>query len=106
MIRIPTKRPPTHPGEMLLEEFLIPMDINQRELADRLLVSYQEINDIINEKKGIIPSMALRLSKLFGNSPDFWLRMQTCWDLYWAIEKEEEELKKIQTLVTPKIESK
>ncbi len=88
MIRIPTKRPPTHPGEMLLEEFLNPMEITQRELADRIFVPYQRINEIINGKRGITPSTALRLSKFFGNSPGFWLRMQTCWDLYWAIQKE------------------
>ena len=99
MIRIPTKRPPTHPGEMLLEEFLNPMGITQRELADRIFVPYQRINEIINGKRGITPSTALRLAKFFGNSPDFWLRMQTCWDLYWATQKEEQEIDKIQTLL-------
>ena len=63
MVRIPTNRPPTHPGEMLLEEFLNPMSLTQRELADAIHVPYQRINDIINGRRGITPSIALRLAK-------------------------------------------
>ena len=66
MIRIPTRRQPTHPGEMLLEEFLIPAGITQRELADAVHVPYQRINEIINKRRGITPGTALRLSKFFG----------------------------------------
>ncbi|MGF1490311.1 MAG: HigA family addiction module antitoxin [Prochloraceae cyanobacterium] len=102
MIRIPTQRPPTHPGEMLLEEFLKPMEITQRELADRIRVPYQRVNEIINGKRGITPSTALRLSKFFGNSVDFWLRMQNCWDLYWATQKEQAEIDLIQTIICNK----
>ncbi len=68
MIRIPTERTPTHPGEMLLEEFLSPMGLTQRELADAIHVPYQRINDIINGRRGITPSTALRLARFFGNS--------------------------------------
>jgi antitoxin HigA-1 len=71
MIRISTDRPPTHPGEMLLEEFLIPMGITQRELTDAIHVPYQRINEIINGRRGITPGTALRLFKFFGTSPDF-----------------------------------
>lgn len=84
MIRIPTDRPPTHPGEMLLEEFLVPMGITQRELADAVQVSYQRINEIVNGHRGITPGTALRLAKFFGMSPDFWMSMQLRWDLYHA----------------------
>ena len=60
MIRIPTHREPTHPGEMLREEFLIPMAISQKKLADAIHVPYQRINELINQKRGITPSTALR----------------------------------------------
>ncbi|MGB9591447.1 MAG: HigA family addiction module antitoxin, partial [Candidatus Kryptoniota bacterium] len=63
MVRVPTHRPPTHPGEMLLEEFLAPMGITQKELADSILVPYQRVNEIINGRRGITPSTALRLAK-------------------------------------------
>ncbi|MEO0887936.1 MAG: HigA family addiction module antitoxin, partial [Cyanobacteria bacterium J06648_10] len=61
MIRMPTHRSPTHPGEMLLEEFLIPMSITQRTLADAIQVPYQRIDEIVNGRRGITPSTALRL---------------------------------------------
>lgn len=82
MIRIPTERPPTHPGEMLLAEFLQPMGISQKELADAIQVPYQRVNELINEKRGITPSTALRLSRFLGTSAEFWLNLQTRWDLY------------------------
>ena len=71
MIRIPTHRTPTHPGEMLLEEFLRPMRLTQKELAVAIRVPYQRVNEIINGRRGITPSTALRLAKFFGISPDF-----------------------------------
>lgn len=92
MIRIPTHRTPTHPGEMLLEEFLRPMEITQRELADAIHVPYQRINQIINGKRGITPSTALRLAKFFGVSADFWMNIQLRWDLYFAMKSEEKTL--------------
>ena len=70
MIRIPTDRTPNHPGEMLLEEFLRPMELTQRELAQAIHVPYQRINDIVNGRRGVTPSTALRLAKYFGNTPD------------------------------------
>jgi antitoxin HigA-1 len=96
MIRVPTHRPPTHPGEMLLEEFLTPMGLTQRDLADAIHVPYQRINEIINEHRGITPSTALRLAKFFGMSADFWMYLQLRWDLYHAQQLEEDELKTIQ----------
>jgi antitoxin HigA-1 len=93
MVRIPTHRKPTHPGEMLLEEFLNPMGITQRQLADAIHVPYQRINEIVNRHRGITPSTALRLSKFFDISPDFWLNMQLRWDLYLAKSAELKDLK-------------
>jgi antitoxin HigA-1 len=95
MIRIPTDRSPTHPGEMLLEEFLAPMGISQRDLADAIHVPYQRINEIINGRRGITPGTALRLAKFFGMSPDFWMNLQLRWDLYHAQLAERDTLKTI-----------
>jgi len=92
MVRIPSHRAPTHPGEMLLEEFLAPMHITQRELADAIRVPYQRINEIVNGRRGITPSTALRLSKFFGMSADFWLAVQLRWDLYHAQQNERDTL--------------
>lgn len=98
MVRIPTHREPTHPGEMLLEEFLNPMGITQRELADKIHVPYQRINEIINKRRGITPSTALRLAKLFGMSEDFWMNLQLRWDLYRTKLNESNTLKEIRPL--------
>ncbi len=96
MIRIPSHRAPTHPGEMLLEEFLIPMNLTQRELADALHVPYQRINEIINGRRGLTPSTALRLARFFGMSADFWMNLQLRWDLYHAQQTERNELRAIR----------
>lgn len=96
MVRIPTKRAPTHPGEMLLEEFLVPMGITQRELADAIHVPYQRVNELVNQKRGVTPSTALRLARFFNVSPDFWLNLQIRWDLYKVQQSEKNELKAIQ----------
>jgi len=96
MIRIPSDREPTHPGEMLREEFLIPMNISQRDLADAIHVPYQRINELVNKKRGITPSTALRLAKFFGMSADFWLNMQMRWELFKAKNREASELSSIQ----------
>ncbi len=92
MIRVPTERPPTHPGEMLLEEFLKPLGLTQRELADSIHVPYQRINEVINGKRGMTPGTALRLEKFLGVPASFWLNLQLRWDLYFAQQAEQEEL--------------
>jgi addiction module HigA family antidote len=83
---------------MLLEEFLNPMGLTQRELADAIHVPYQRINEVINGRRGITPSTALRLSKYFGVSADFWMNLQLRWDLYFAEESEIEELRSIKPI--------
>jgi antitoxin HigA-1 len=97
MIRIPTDRSPTHPGEMLLAEFLEPMGLTQKQLADGIHVPYQRINEIVNGKRGITPSTALRLAKFFGMSSDFWLNLQLCWDVYHVQQQEGASIDRIQT---------
>ena len=84
MVRIPTHGPPTHPGEMLLEELLRPLGMTQRELAGRLRVSYPRINELIHGKRAVTPDTALRLEQLFGMEAQFWLNLQLAWDLYHA----------------------
>lgn len=105
MVRIPTSRTPTHPGEMLLEEFLTPMNVTQRELADAIQVPYQRINEIVNGKRGVTPSTALRLAKFFGMTPDFWMNLQLRWDLYWAQQAEQGVLASIEPLQVASVAS-
>ena len=95
MVRVPTNRTPTHPGEMLLEEFLNPMGISQKDLADNIQVPYQRVNEIVNGRRGITPSTALRLAKFFDMSADFWMNLQLRWDLYFAQQDENKILNSI-----------
>jgi addiction module HigA family antidote len=81
---------------MLLEEFLIPMGLTQKELAARIHVQYQKINEIINKRRAVTPGIALRLAKFFGVSEDFWMNLQLRWDLYIAKRNEIEELNTIK----------
>jgi antitoxin HigA-1 len=99
MVRIPTNRIPTHPGEMLKEEFLDPMGLTQRELANGINVPYQRINELINGKRGVTPSTALRLGKYFGTTPSFWMNLQLRWDLYRAQQVEARQLEKIEPYI-------
>jgi len=98
MVRIPSDRVPTHPGVMLREEFLDPLGITQRDLSNGILVPYQRVNEIINQKRGITPDTALRLAKFFGNTPGFWMNLQLRFDLYQAQKADNDDIKKIKTL--------
>lgn len=98
MVRVPTHRAPAHPGEMLLREFLEPMGITQSALANRIGVPYQRINELVNGKRGITPSTALRLAKFFGMSAGFWMNRQLRCDLFHAERAEADALKRIRTL--------
>lgn len=81
---------------MLVEEFLRPMNITQRQLADAIHVPYQRVNELVNQKRGITPSTALRLARFFGVSADFWLNQQVRWDLYKTQQSEHDDLAEIQ----------
>ncbi len=98
MVRTPTHGAPTHPGEMLLEEFLNPLGLTQRELADGIRVPYQRVNELVNGRRGVTPNTALRLAKFFGTSPDAWMNLQLRWDLYHAQRDESAELNRIKRL--------
>lgn len=96
MVRIPSDREPTHPGEMLLEEFLQPLGVTQSELATAIQVPFQRVNEIVRGKRGVTPSTALRLSKFLDTSPDFWMNLQLRWDLYHAQRSEADQINVIR----------
>lgn len=98
MVRIPTHRPPPHPGELLREEFLKPLGLTQTELAAAIDVPFQRVNDLVNGRRGITPDTALRFAKLFRTTPDLWLNMQRACDLYDAYRKGSDVLKKIKPI--------
>jgi antitoxin HigA-1 len=81
---IPSHRPPTHPGEMLLEEFLKPMGLTQVDAAEKMGISLNRLNELIRGKRGVTADTALRLAKLLKTSPEFWMNLQGAWDLYHA----------------------
>lgn len=81
---IPSHRPPTHPGEMLLEEFLKPLGLTQVSAADQMGISLNRLNELIRGKRGVTADTALRLATLLKTSPEFWMNLQAAWDLYQA----------------------
>lgn len=82
---LPKNRPPTHPGEMLLKEFLEPLVITQMELARHLGWPYARLNEIINGRRGITAASALALGEALGTGPEFWLNLQRDWDLWHSL---------------------
>ncbi|MCK4911597.1 MAG: HigA family addiction module antidote protein [Thermodesulfovibrionales bacterium] len=78
------KRQPSHPGVILREEFVRPLGLTQVELAKRLKTTFRTVNEILNEKRGVSPDMALRLARFFGTSEELWLNLQDRFDLYRA----------------------
>ena len=91
-------RKPTHPGEILKEEFLEPLGITQSQLAKEINTTFRTINEIVNEKRNISPEMAIRLSRYFGTSAELWLNLQNQYDLYMVKEKKMAVLKNIKPL--------
>ena len=78
---IPENRIPSHPGEVLREEFLEPLMVRQTELADELGIPVQRINEIVNEKRGITPETAWLFAGAFGTTPEFWMNLQAAYEL-------------------------
>ena len=95
MVRIPTHRAPTRPGEFV-REFIDDLAISQSELARRIRVPFQRVNDVIHGRRAMTPSTALRLSKFFGNSAAFWMNAQLAHDLYETQRVEEDVLAEIE----------
>jgi addiction module HigA family antidote len=92
-------RKPVHPGEMLREEFLVPLGLSANKLAMELRVSVTRISEIVNERRGVTADTALRLARYFGMTPEFWLNLQKSYELSVA---KTESLKKIEKEVQPR----
>jgi addiction module HigA family antidote len=92
------KRRPTHPGEMLREDFLPDYELTVAGLADAVGVSRQSINELLRGRRAVSPEMALRLSKLFGNSAEFWLNAQRAVDLWDAAQVIGDDVARIKPL--------
>jgi len=90
--------PPTHPGEMLREDFLPDYGLSATSLAASLGVSRQTVNELLRERRALSPPMALRLSRLFGNAPEFWMKAQAARDLWESEQQFHQELAQIQPL--------
>ena len=95
----PLKRRPTHPGEVLREDFMPDYDLTVSSLAIALSVSRQTVNELVRERRALSPEMALRLSALFGNSAEFWLNLQRAVDLWDAEVAVEDDVRRIKSLV-------
>ena len=91
-------RPYTHPGEILLEEFVKPYGLTQKKLCEYLGVGIKTISEIYNKKRGITPVMAHKLSNLFGTTPEFWMNAQSGYELYMAYEAKKEEIDLVQRI--------
>ncbi len=96
----PMERRPTHPGEMLREDFLPDFGLTPAELARAIGVSRQSVYELLGERRRVTPEMAIRLARLFGNSPEFWLNAQQAVDLWEASRALEAEVQRIEPLVT------
>jgi addiction module HigA family antidote len=90
--------PPTHPGEMLREDFMPDFGLTTASLAEAIGVSRQTINEILRERRAMTPVMALRLSRLFGNTPEFWLNAQRAYDLWYAQKSYQRDIKRIKPM--------
>ncbi|MCK4510052.1 MAG: HigA family addiction module antidote protein [Desulfuromonadales bacterium] len=92
------QRKPTHPGEMLREDFITDYGLTVAGMAKELGVSRQSVNELLRERRAVSPEMALRLGRLFGNSPEFWLNAQRAVDLWVAAESVRDQIARIKPL--------
>jgi addiction module HigA family antidote len=95
---LPKNRRPTHPGEILREEYLEPLEMTQQQLADALGITRVRINEIILGKRSITPDTAFRLSKYFNTTPDFWLILQQNLDMWETLQVNKSDYDKIKSL--------
>ena len=99
MLRVPTHGEPIHPGLTLAEDFLMPLGMTPQDLAAALLLPPAQVEEIVQRRQSVTAAVACRLSRYFGNSPDFWLNLQRVWDIYHAQRSEAAALEQIQPLV-------
>ena len=96
-MRLPKNRRPTAPGEVFLEDFLVPLGITQKDAAERLRISYPRMNEIVKGKRAVTPDTALRFAKFTGTEPEFWLNLQQAVDLWDALNSDQaQELETIE----------
>ena len=88
-MRLPKNRRPTHPGEIFLEDFLVPLGITQKDAAEKLRISYPRMNEIVKGKRAVTPDTALRLARFTGTEPEFWLNLQQAVDLWGALNSDQ-----------------
>ena len=100
-MNLPTNRAPTHPGVFILEDFLKPLELSQKQLAGATHLPYRQVNEIINGRRPIDAAIALRLSVYLGMSVEFWMNAQRSWDLYHALKSDEDILNAIEPLPRP-----
>lgn len=91
-------RKPTHPGEVLREEFMPDFGLSVAQLAKRLSVSRQSVNELVRERRAVSPDMALRLARLFGTSPQYWLNLQRNVDLWDSLDLDRASIERIEPL--------
>jgi len=93
-------RKPTHPGEILKEEFLYPLGISQTQLAEAIGTTFRTVNEIINERRNLSSEMAVKLAKYFGTSIELWLNLQNQYDIYRISKSKSRQLKRIKPYAT------
>ena len=98
MLRVPTHGEPIHPGLTLAEDFLTPLGMTPQDLAAAILLPPAQVEEIVQRRQSVTAAVACRLSRYFGNSPDFWLNLQRVWDLYHAQRSEAAALAQIKPL--------
>ncbi len=97
-------RKPIHPGEFLREDYMPELGLSVAGLASELGVTRQTVNDIVREKRGLSPDMCLRLARLFGTTPQFWMNMQAKVDMWESLELKREEIESVQPLDAPELQ--
>ncbi len=90
------KRKPTHPGEILNEEFLKPLEISQTELAEAIGTTFRTINELVNAKRNLSSEMAVKLAKYFGTSAELWFNLQNQYDIYMVSKSLNKKLNQIK----------
>ena len=96
-------RKPIHPGEFLREDYMPELGLSVASLAKKLGVTRQTVNDIVREKRGLSPDMCLRLARLFGTTPQFWLNMQAKVDIWNSMELHHDAIEAITPLDQPSV---
>ncbi len=102
MAPLPRNRPPVHPGRVLMEDYLEPLEMTQAAFSKAIDVSYPRLNELIKGKRGVTPSTALRLAHALGTTPQYWMNLQAAFDLWHSRQEEAEALALIAMVERPR----